>query len=83
MPERFLEENARYVTEDAYMPFGDGPRLCPARELAQVIVKSAIVAVLSMFTLHLRENVSETMTNKCGANLKNVIIKPRTEINNN
>lgn len=86
MPERFLEENTKYITDDAYMPFGDGPRSCLARELGQVIVKSAIVSILSMYTLRLGDMEVVEVVNKCSANeilLKNVIIKPRTEINNN
>lgn len=88
MPERFTDENSKYITPDAYMPYGDGPRQCPTRELGEMIVKCTIVSILSKYTMQMeveREEpaikINKRFTNEI--QLKNVIIKPRTEINNN
>lgn len=92
MPERFHEfhENTKYFTPHAYMPFGDtnAPRQCPGRHLGQLIVKSAVVSILSSYTLEFdvaQSSPHNIKMDKCAADemLTKVLIKPRTEINNN
>ncbi|XP_063702578.1 probable cytochrome P450 6d5 [Culicoides brevitarsis] len=82
MPERFLEENEKFIY-DAYMPYGSGSRQCPAKQLSELIVKCAIVNVISSFTILInneKDDNQPTTINKPHTNetlLKNVIIKPR------
>ncbi|KAL1394858.1 hypothetical protein pipiens_011656 [Culex pipiens pipiens] len=47
-PERFLEESKNFV-DDAYTPFGDGPRQCIATQMGIVIAKITLVMLLSKF----------------------------------
>uniref|UniRef100_A0A336M876 CSON006403 protein n=1 Tax=Culicoides sonorensis TaxID=179676 RepID=A0A336M876_CULSO len=91
MPERFLFENTKFMTADAYMPFGIGIHSCPGNELTKLILKTTMVAVLRQFVLEPIETNSE-ITTKCSKTtetdkhhelLKKVIVKRRTELNNN
>jgi len=86
MPERFLPENSDYVTEDAYTPFGDGPRACIAVRMGKIGAKVALVTVLSRYVFQAVDNQkmefaphSVTLMPKAGINLK---LKNRLENNN-
>lgn len=77
MPERFLEENKDYITEDAYIPFGDGPRACIAVRMGKIVAKVALVYLLSKFEIRAVDNQpmefashSVTLMPKHGINLK-------------
>lgn len=48
MPERFFEESKNYF-DDAYAPFGDGPRQCIATQMGITVVKVTLVMLLSKF----------------------------------
>ncbi|XP_037821140.1 probable cytochrome P450 6d5 [Lucilia sericata] len=57
-PERFLEENMNY-DPIAYMPFGEGPRICIAQRMGRVNVKAAIAQVLTNFNIEINPNRHE------------------------
>ena len=39
IPERFMEENIKNVHPYAYIPFSNGPRICPGYKYAQQVLK--------------------------------------------
>ncbi|KAL9698628.1 hypothetical protein quinque_002069 [Culex quinquefasciatus] len=49
MPERFFEETKNY-DDDAYAPFGDGPRQCIATQMGITVAKVTLVMLLSKFS---------------------------------
>ncbi|EDW80627.1 uncharacterized protein Dwil_GK11466 [Drosophila willistoni] len=49
-PDRFSEENRNY-NPTAFMPFGEGPRICIAQRMGRVNAKLAIVKVLQHFNV--------------------------------
>ncbi|EDV93021.1 GH19082 [Drosophila grimshawi] len=49
-PYRFAEETKNY-NPIAYMPFGEGPRICIAQRMGRVNVKLAIVKILQNFNI--------------------------------
>ncbi|XP_052858632.1 probable cytochrome P450 6d5 [Drosophila gunungcola] len=51
-PERYLEDNKNY-NQAAYLPFGEGPRMCIGARMGKVNVKIAIAKVLSNFDLEI------------------------------
>ncbi|XP_017084417.2 probable cytochrome P450 6d5 [Drosophila eugracilis] len=57
-PERYLEDNKNY-NKAAYMPFGEGPRMCIGARMGKVNVKIAIAKVLSNFDLEIRKEKQE------------------------
>ncbi|XP_070071197.1 probable cytochrome P450 6d5 [Drosophila takahashii] len=57
-PERYLEDNKNF-NQAAYMPFGEGPRMCIGARMGKVNVKIAIAKVLSNFDLEIRKEKSE------------------------
>lgn len=54
VPERFSEENGgikKYQSAGVFMPFGEGPRICPGMKFATAQVKAAIVKVVQDFRI--------------------------------
>uniref|UniRef100_A0A1B0CV55 Cytochrome n=1 Tax=Lutzomyia longipalpis TaxID=7200 RepID=A0A1B0CV55_LUTLO len=66
-PERFSPENGGskvYRDRGCYLPFGDGPRICPGMRFAQTQIKAAIVAIVKDFEVKLDARTSlEPMLN--------------------
>lgn len=50
-PERFSEEQKATRPSTAYLPFGDGPRICIAARLGLTQIKTALVTLLSKYDL--------------------------------
>lgn len=50
-PERFNEVNAKHIVSGTYLPFGLGPRICPARRFALLETKALYFHLLSKFRL--------------------------------
>lgn len=50
-PERFTEEQKKTRPSQAYIPFGDGPRICIAARLGVTQIKTALVSLLSKYTV--------------------------------
>lgn len=73
-PERFASKTFK---ENAYFPFGDGPRACIAKRMGEVMTKLAIIQLLAKFhfqTVDSKEpefdNRGFTLVAKGGLNLK-------------
>uniref|UniRef100_A0A1Q3FK17 Putative cytochrome p450 6d3 n=1 Tax=Culex tarsalis TaxID=7177 RepID=A0A1Q3FK17_CULTA len=49
IPERFFEESKNY-DDDAYLPFGEGPRNCIGIRMGVFVTKAALIMLLSKFT---------------------------------
>lgn len=49
IPERFFEESKNY-DDNAYQPFGDGPRNCIGIRMGVFVAKAALIMLLSNFT---------------------------------
>ncbi|XP_017117297.1 probable cytochrome P450 6d5 [Drosophila elegans] len=57
-PERYLDDNKNY-NQAAYLPFGEGPRMCIGARMGKVNVKIAIAKVLSNFDLEIGKEKRE------------------------
>lgn len=49
IPERFFEESKNY-DDNAYLPFGEGPRNCIGIRMGVFVAKAALIMLLSRFT---------------------------------
>lgn len=58
-PERFNEENKAKIKPFTYLPFGDGPRVCPGRRLAMLELKMVISEALRKFRFVPSENTEK------------------------
>ncbi|XP_054265945.1 probable cytochrome P450 6a13 [Macrosteles quadrilineatus] len=60
-PDRFSDENsaARHIA--AFMPFGIGPRFCPAVLYSYIKIKSALVHILKQFEVCLTETTPQKL----------------------
>lgn len=60
-PERFNDENRAKIPSYAYMPFGDGPKLCIANRFALLQLKTGLCALLTNFefTINLKTDPIE------------------------
>ncbi|CAG9859769.1 unnamed protein product [Phyllotreta striolata] len=61
-PERFSPENKSARHPFAYLPFGEGPRLCIGLRLGKLQVKVGICAILSKFRVQLNEKTQMPIT---------------------
>ncbi|XP_024943018.1 uncharacterized protein LOC107269765 [Cephus cinctus] len=50
-PDRFSKENAKKIHPFAYLPFGEGPRVCIGKRFGLIQSKMAIISLLSRFRL--------------------------------
>jgi len=50
-PERFSPENKRNIPDYAFLPFGEGPRLCIGMRFGQLQVRTGLAAILSKFKI--------------------------------
>lgn len=79
---RFTSENKQGRHLFAFMPFGQGPRICPGMKLAAALVKLAVIAVLRRYSLHRNENTEIPLKTAlrpslCPANGVNITLKER------
>jgi len=52
-PERFNPDRKQSIERFAYLPFGEGPRICVGMRMAQLQVKAGLVATLRKYSLEL------------------------------
>lgn len=50
-PDRFSEQNRHTINQDAYMPFGLGPRVCPANRFVLMAVKAFLYQLVLNFEI--------------------------------
>ncbi|XP_060596749.1 cytochrome P450 3A12-like [Ruditapes philippinarum] len=51
LPERFSEESRRNCHQYSFLPFGQGPRMCPGQKLAIIKVKIAVISIVKNYRL--------------------------------
>ncbi|XP_025830569.1 cytochrome P450 6j1-like isoform X2 [Agrilus planipennis] len=51
IPERFSKENERNISDYFYLPFGNGPRNCIGKRYSIIVLKLALVEILSEFEI--------------------------------
>lgn len=52
-PERFNPENKQNINRFAFLPFGEGPRICPGMRMALLQMKAGLAALLKNYRLEL------------------------------
>ncbi|KAH8278878.1 hypothetical protein KR018_010688 [Drosophila ironensis] len=57
-PERYLEDTKNY-NRAAFLPFGEGPRMCIGARMGKMNVKLALAKVLSNFNVEIRQEKRE------------------------
>ncbi|XP_063229262.1 probable cytochrome P450 6a13 [Bacillus rossius redtenbacheri] len=57
-PERFNEENVKKIPQFAYLPFGEGPRLCIGLRFGRMQVKVCLIALLKHFEFSVCDKTS-------------------------
>lgn len=75
-PERFSEENKQNINQDAYMPFGVGPRSCIANRFALMELKAMLYALVLNFELVVtkKTNIPLKITSNFGAIAKDIFL---------
>jgi len=58
-PERYLDENGRFVKSDKVIPFSIGPRSCLGENLARIEIFLFIVSILQKFKVLPNNDQSE------------------------
>jgi cytochrome P450 family 6 len=67
-PDRFLPEVEKLRHPFAYLPFGEGPRICPAIKFAMLEVKICLAKLLMKYHLSLDTNKTHTPLRICPTN---------------
>ncbi|KZC12580.1 Cytochrome P450 9e2, partial [Dufourea novaeangliae] len=52
-PDRFSEERKRSIEKMAFIPFGEGPRMCVGMRMAMVVMKHCLATLLDNYKLEL------------------------------
>ncbi|XP_012226609.1 cytochrome P450 6j1-like [Linepithema humile] len=52
-PERFNSENKQNIDRFAFLPFGEGPRICPGMRMALLQIKAGLATLLRKYSLEL------------------------------
>lgn len=58
-PERFAD--GKEIPKGAYLPFGDGPRICIAMRFSQLEVKTCVARLVSQFNICVNEKTQEPL----------------------
>nr|AFU86479.2 cytochrome P450 CYP6FU1 [Laodelphax striatellus] len=75
-PERFSEENKSRRHQGAYLPFGIGPRICPAWQFAIVELKVFIARIVSKYELDLHPSTNSPLR----LHPRNFLLSPEKDI---
>uniref|UniRef100_A0A8D0H9N7 Cytochrome P450 family 2 subfamily AB member 14 n=1 Tax=Sphenodon punctatus TaxID=8508 RepID=A0A8D0H9N7_SPHPU len=62
-PNHFLDKDGNFVTREAFMPFGEGHRMCLGEQLARTELFLFFTTLLRAFSFRLPEGVKEISTN--------------------
>ncbi|KRT82762.1 cytochrome P450, partial [Oryctes borbonicus] len=68
-PSRFLNEEGRYVKDEALIPFQTGKRMCVGDELARIILFLFSTTILQEFFIRPANNMQLDSTGECGITL--------------
>lgn len=60
-PDRFSPENINKITKFAFVPFGDGPRICLGQRFALIQIKIGVVRLLTEFEIRLNKKTIEPL----------------------
>lgn len=52
-PERFNPDNKNNISKYTFLPFGEGPRICPGMRMAQLQMKACLATLLRKYSLEL------------------------------
>ncbi|XP_012227274.1 cytochrome P450 6a2 [Linepithema humile] len=52
-PDRFSPENKQSIDRFAFLPFGEGPRICPGMRMALLQIKAGLAVLLRKYSLEL------------------------------
>ncbi|KAL4216755.1 Cytochrome P450 3A4 [Mactra antiquata] len=55
-PERFSKKNRETRHQYSFLPFGQGPRMCPGQKLAIIEVKYAVISIIKSYVLSTSKN---------------------------
>lgn len=81
-PERFSSEGKKDRHPFAFIPYGQGPRMCPGVKLSTAVVKLTVIGILRKYSLHTNENTEIPLKTAlrpslCPANGVNITFKER------
>ncbi|KAK9679266.1 Cytochrome P450 [Popillia japonica] len=60
-PDRFSENNKSEISKGAYLPFGEGPRICIGMKFALLQIKIATVAIVQKFDVRVNKKTKEPL----------------------
>nr|AIW79992.1 cytochrome P450 CYP6FU1 [Nilaparvata lugens] len=75
-PERFSEENKSQRHQGSYLPFGIGPRICPAWQFAILELKVFVARIVSKYELDLHPSTATPMR----LHPRNFLLSPESDI---
>lgn len=58
-PERFMENERHGRHKAVFIPFGEGPRMCPGMKFGMIQTKAALVNVIEKFRIRLSPNCKD------------------------
>ncbi|XP_022904133.2 cytochrome P450 6a8-like isoform X1 [Onthophagus taurus] len=76
IPERFAEENCINRHHYAFLPFGEGPRLCPAIQFSKMILKVTLITLIRRF----RFVLDTSKTKNLAFNKGSVVMRPKNSL---
>lgn len=78
---RFEKEKAKLIPKRAFAPFGLGQRMCAGIELGYIMVKSAILGMLSQFEVEADPSFEPKWDGKFTVEMPSVVLrlKPRID----
>lgn len=62
LPERWLEEDSNDLHPFAYLPFGYGPRMCIAKEIADLVLEVGLIKIIRNFKVEYNYPPKEVFT---------------------
>ncbi|XP_020286745.1 cytochrome P450 9e2-like [Pseudomyrmex gracilis] len=72
-PERYIPDKKNSIEKFAFLPFGEGPRMCPGMRMALLIVKAGLAALLQKYTLELSPKTQQPVKMVAGT----ILVTPK------